>query len=82
MLLHPYIQLINGESHHKKRYERYPEFGVIVEKEQDTDSEDLQIVKDIYDRLAINFHSKQRFIKFIDEVNVLDFELSNAVYQN
>lgn len=82
VLLHPYIQLINGESHHKKRDERYPEFGVIVEKEQDTDSEDLQIVKDIYDRLAINFHSKQRFIKFIDEVNVLDFELSNAVYQN
>jgi len=82
VLLHPYIQLINGESHHRKRYVHYPEFGVIIEKEQDTDSEDLQIVKDIYDRLAINFHSKQRFIKFIDEVNVLDFELSNAVYQN
>jgi multimeric flavodoxin WrbA len=74
VLLHPYLQIINGESHHRKRYEQYPEFGVILEKEEDTDNEDLQIVKDIYDRLAINFHSKQRFTKFVDEVSASDIE--------
>lgn len=74
VLLHPYLQIINGESHHRKRYEQYPEFGVILEKEEDTDTEDLQIVKDIYDRIAINFHSKQRFTKFIDDINTEDIE--------
>lgn len=74
VLLHPYLQIINGESHHQKRYEKYPEFGVIIDKEFDTDDDDVKIVKDIYDRLAINFHSKQRFLKFVDDVSAIDIE--------
>jgi hypothetical protein len=70
VLLHPYIKLINGESHHRKRYDNYPSFGLLLKKEFDTDEEDIQIVKDIYDRLAINFHSSQRYIKFIEEHSV------------
>ncbi len=67
VLLHPYIQFVNNESHHHKRYEKYPDFGLIVKKESDTDDEDLKIVKDMYDRFAINFHNKQAFIKTIDD---------------
>ncbi len=74
VLLHPYLEIINGESHHRKRYDKYPAFGVIVDSEHDTDEEDIKIVKDIYDRLAINFHSKQLFFKFVDEVSLLDLE--------
>jgi multimeric flavodoxin WrbA len=74
VLLHPYLQINNGESHHRRRYDKYPEFGVIIDKEGDTDEEDLKIVKDIYDRLAINFHSKQRFIKFVDEIDSIAIE--------
>jgi multimeric flavodoxin WrbA len=74
VLLHPYLQIINGESHHRKRYEKYPEFGVIIDRENDTDDDDVQIVKDIYDRLAINFHSRQRFTRFVDEVSAIDIE--------
>lgn len=74
VLLHPYLEIINGESHHRKRYDKYPEFGVVIDKEKGTDEEDLKIVKDIYDRLAINFHSKQRFIKFVDEISAFDIE--------
>jgi multimeric flavodoxin WrbA len=74
VLLHPYLEIINDESHHKKRYEKYPEFGVIIDKEDDTDDEEVKIVKDIYDRLAINFHSRQRFIKFVDEVSAFEIE--------
>lgn len=74
VLLHPYLEIINGESHHQKRYEKYPEFGVIIDKEVDTDEDDFRIVKDIYDRLAINFHSKQLFFKLVDEVKVTDLE--------
>jgi hypothetical protein len=68
--LHPYLQIINGEHHHRKRYERYPDFGVIVQREPDTDEEDLIIVKDIYDRLAINFHAANRYVKVLDDLKV------------
>lgn len=70
VLIHPYLEIRNGESHHRKRYKRYPEFGVIVEKEDDTDDEDLQINKDIYDRLAVNFHSRQKYFKIIIRENI------------
>ena len=66
VLLHPYILLKNGEYHHHKRYDHYPDFGLILEKEADTDDEDIEIVKNIYDRFSINFHNKLRFMKFTD----------------
>lgn len=34
VLLHPYIKLKNGECHHKKRYDKYPDFGLILKKRQ------------------------------------------------
>jgi hypothetical protein len=72
VLLHPYIKIINGENHHRKRYDRYPDFGLILEKEEDTDREDVDIVKDIYDRLAINFHCNRRYMKFIEQDTIED----------
>lgn len=72
VLLHPYIEIVNGECHHRKRYDKYPNLGLIIEKEADTDDEDIKIVKDIYHRLAINFHSNLVFIKTIDEVTKQD----------
>ena len=33
-LLHPYIQMKNGECHHLKRYEKYPDFGLVRRKKQ------------------------------------------------
>lgn len=72
VLLHPYIKLKNGECHHKKRYDKYPDFGLILEKEKGTDNEDLDIVKDIYDRFALNFHSKRKYMKFIDQDKIED----------
>ena len=77
VLLHPYIQLRQGESHHNKRYKHYPKFGLLIEKEKDTDQEDLNILNDIYDRFAINFHSKRLFTEFVDEVGVDTFERIN-----
>ena len=65
-LLHPYIKLKNGECHHLKRYDKYPDFGLVLKKEADTDTEDIEIINDIYDRFAINFHSTKKYIKFTD----------------
>ncbi len=67
VLIHPYMIVKQDESHHRKRYDNYPDFGLILQKEAETDEEDLQIVKDIYDRLSVNFHSKLRFMKLTDQ---------------
>jgi multimeric flavodoxin WrbA len=71
-LLHPYIELKNGERRHRKRYKKYPDFGLVLEKEKDTDNEDLQIVSDIYDRLALNLHCHKKFVKLIDHDKIED----------
>lgn len=67
VLLHPYAELINNETHHKKRYDHYPDFGVLVTKEKETDKEDIEIISDIYSRFAINFHCSMRFLKILEE---------------
>jgi multimeric flavodoxin WrbA len=72
VLLHPYIELKNGECHHRKRYNTYPDFGLILEKEADTDHEDMKIVNDIYDRIALNFHCKKQYMKCIDNIKTED----------
>lgn len=79
VLLHPYIKLKNGEQHHLKRYDNYPDFGLILEKETDTDNEDLDIIKDIYDRFALNFHSKRKYMKFTnhDKIEDIVYETCN-----
>lgn len=79
VLLHPYIQFINGESHHRKRYEKYPPFGVLLKKEEGTDEDDVQIVRDIYDRFALNFHTQQQYIKLIDENPVEEVMLETTL---
>jgi multimeric flavodoxin WrbA len=71
-LLHPYLILVKGETHHRKRYSHYPDFGLVLQKEEDTDEEDIQIVGKLYDRLALNFHARKRFIKFIDQDKMED----------
>jgi NAD(P)H-dependent FMN reductase len=60
-LIHPYAVVDHGESHHLKRYARYPRLGLLVEKEADTDQADLKIVTDIFCRTALNFKSRLEF---------------------
>lgn len=80
-LLHPYIEMRNHESHHIKRYPHYPDFGVILAKEPDTDEEDLAIVRDIYDRFALNFHAQQRYLKCIETSKVKEVVHETSHYQ-
>jgi multimeric flavodoxin WrbA len=58
-LVHPYMAIVNNEMHHRKRYENYPFFGLIVDP-MDADNEDLQITKDLYARLALNLKTELR----------------------
>lgn len=65
-LIHPYMEVDQGEAHHLKRYEKYPRFGMLVEKETDTASKDLKIITGIFSRTALNFKSKLEFMETTD----------------
>jgi multimeric flavodoxin WrbA len=62
-LIHPHIVMVNGESHHKKRYPFYPKLGLVIERDGETDDEDLRIIEDIYRRFALNFKTELSFMK-------------------
>ncbi len=63
-LLHPYIVIDHGECHHRKRYDQYPALGLLLEKETDTDEEDIKIINQAMQRFALNFKSTMKFTKF------------------
>jgi multimeric flavodoxin WrbA len=65
-LIHPYLEDFGGEVHHMKRYEKYPELSLLLEKMEDTDSEDIEIIHDIFKRSALNMRSSLKFMKFTD----------------
>lgn len=56
-LIHPYTTIIDGEIHHRPRYSRFPRIALLLEPLPDTDEEDLSIIKKIYHRDAVNFHT-------------------------
>ena len=68
-LIHPYMVVDQGEAHHRKRYESYPRLGLLVEPELDTDASDLDIVTNIFSRIALNFKSCLEF-SLISDTNV------------
>ena len=47
--------------HHMKRYESYPQLGIIYQKSEDDTEEDVSICRAIFDRFVINMHSELRF---------------------
>ena len=65
-LIHPYTVVDHGESHHLKRYARYPRLGLLLEKDPSTDASDLQIVSAIFSRTALNFKTRLEFSSTTD----------------
>lgn len=63
-LLHPYIEFVEKECHHRKRYEKYPLLGLILDKNHDNQSQDITITIDIFKRFSLNFRSKLQFTGF------------------
>ncbi len=78
-LIHPYLDIVQGEVHHKRRYPKYPKLGLILGAYGDSDHEDIEITERFFHRLAINFMSMLYFTKqagspiaeVIDEINRL-----------
>ena len=53
-LVYPHLEDVDGEVHHKKRYDKYPRISYLLEKEATTDDEDIAIATDIFRRQAVN----------------------------
>ena len=60
-LLHPYIELVNGESHHRRRYPKDIDMGLIIETADGDTREDAEIVRHMHERLALNGRGRLRF---------------------
>ncbi len=78
-LLLYHIEFVQDELHHIGRYKSYPRISLLLEREKDTDDEDINIISDIYSRDAINMKTSLGFVKFtkdaiqeiVDEINSL-----------
>lgn len=76
-LLLYHMEFVQDELHHIGRYESYPRISLLLEREKDTDDEDINIISDIYKRDAINMKTSLGFVKFtkdpiqeiVDEIN-------------
>jgi multimeric flavodoxin WrbA len=60
-LIHPYIDIYENECHHQKRYDKYPNLGLILLDEKTQALEELDIITDIYNRLALNMKTRIAF---------------------
>jgi len=65
-LIHPYLEDVGGEVHHMKRYNKYPALALLLEKSEDTDDDDIEIIKEIFGRAALNLRSSLKFLKLTD----------------
>lgn len=65
-LVHPHLEEVAGEVHHKKRYDKYPHISFLLEKEASTDDEDIAIATDIFRRQSINVWAPLGFVHFIE----------------
>ncbi|MFC1568940.1 NAD(P)H-dependent oxidoreductase [bacterium] len=66
-LASPYFEFIRGEVRHVKRYKRYPSIGLLLDKDENTDLEDMEIITDLYKREAMNLKTSLCFTKFISD---------------
>ena len=57
-LIHPYFVVESGETHHRARYARYPEFGLLLGTGDDSDAEDIEIATSMWKRMARNMTSR------------------------
>lgn len=62
-LVHPWLVNVDGEIHHVKRYEKYPQLALLMEKNAATDDEDIAIITELFQRAALNLQSSLKMAK-------------------
>ena len=66
-LVLPYLRLFEGECHHPARYDNYPLMGLLLQLDDNTDEEDIEIITDIYRRDSLNFKTDFVFSRLTTE---------------
>jgi len=59
-IAHPYIELVNGECHHRHRYRHNADLGVIVEPTSEDTDTDLAITREFFERFSRNTRTRFR----------------------
>lgn len=59
-LAHPYIELVDGECHHRHRYAHNADLGVIVGPTAADDERDIAIVRRFFERFSRNTRTRLR----------------------
>lgn len=62
-LIHPYTAVVQGEVHHRARYQRYPTYALLTQRGDGDTDEDLDIVAAVFSRTALNFKSKLALVR-------------------
>jgi hypothetical protein len=77
-LVHPYIVVDQGEAHHRARYDRHPLLGLLLEKGDDADEDDVKIVSDIHSRTALNLKTRLAFTRLtLDPIGEVAREINS-----
>ncbi len=66
-LIHPYITMVQNESHHRSRYEKYPILGLLMQPAAGDNDEEAYITSQMFARTALNFKSRLAFAVTMDE---------------
>lgn len=78
-LVHPYISMIKGESHHIRRYLKLPKVATVLVEDEQYNDEDATMIENIYQRFSLNIREdlvfsisvKEDLGGLIDEINRL-----------
>ena len=82
-LIHPYIIVDQGEAHHRARYENYPRLGLLLEKSDGVDEQDIQITSELFSRTALNLKTRLAFTELtVDPVETVAQAIANAGHQS
>jgi multimeric flavodoxin WrbA len=66
-LIHPYITMVENESHHRSRYDKYPILGLLMYPATGDNDDDVYITSQMFARTALNFKSRLAFAVTTDE---------------
>lgn len=76
-LAHPYIEMYKGEQHHRQRYTKKLTFKLLIVEDEDTKQEDIELVKETYDRVMLNYHGTMESVTVIEKGDEVNY-VSNA----
>jgi len=60
-MVHPYIEIVDGEFHHRLRYAHNADLGLLVVPAEEDTTEDMAVNRTLFERFARNTRTRLRF---------------------